>query len=191
MGLRFFLGPRAILLPILGLALGAMAVPLAKFPIAIAVLWTAAALLPQDRGNPTALITTLLASGVIRWYAVDNFAGQDRIAAFLAMQTIPRATTIALAWVSRPVEDGAAYEFMAALSTPAALVAIIIGLAAAALCGVRTGIVLVLGAYLIARVVQWLVYRSRGAVNAAALASAQLLTEITTMLLFTCAACTF
>ena len=191
MGLTLFRGPRAILLPIFGIALGAIAVPLANYPIAIAAIWTVAMLVPQERPNLRTLVLISISSGIIRWLTLNDFAGQDRLAAFLAMQTIPRAAMIALAWVSRPGDDGPGYEFSAALITPVAIVSIALGLATAALCGIRTGIVLVLAAYLIVRAVRWFAYRYRGGADADAFAAAQLLIEITILLLFTCVACRF
>jgi len=190
-GLTFFRGPRAILLPIFGIALGAIAVPLANYPIAIAAIWTVAMMLPQERRNIKALVLTAISSGILRWLALNDFAGQDRLAAFVAMQTIPRAAVVALAWVSLPGDDGPGYEFSAALTTPVAVVSIAIGLATAALCGIRTGVILVLGAFLILRTVRWFAYRYRGGADADAFAAAQLLIEIMILLLFTCVACKF
>ncbi len=193
MGLAFlwFRGPRAILLPIFGIALGAIAVPLGNYPIAIALIWTVAMILPQERPGLRSWALTAISSGILRWLALNDFAGQDRLAAFLAMQTIPRASIIALAWVSRPGDDGPGYEFSTAVSTPVAIVSIVIGLVTAALCGIRTGIVLVLGTYLILRTVRWFAYRYRGGADADAFAAAQLLIEIAILLLFTCGYCRF
>ncbi len=104
-------------------------------------------------------------------------------------QVIPRASMIALAWVSRPAPWGLGYEFSSTLVSWEALIAILEGVAAAMWLGIRPGVMILAGTYLILRLVQWLSYRYQGGVNADALGMAQLLTEFFVLLLFDCSAC--
>jgi Cobalamin-5-phosphate synthase len=186
----FFKGARAIFLPLFGAAIAAIGVTLVPHYGLIALLWTAAAMLPRER--PSLNVTTLtivIASGLLRWLALESFGGQNIFAAFLAMQVAPRAAMLALAWVSRPGDVGRGYEFSATLTTPLVLIAIAEGVAAAFFCGFRTGLAILAGAYLMLRGIRWFSYRQLGGVNADSFGAAQLLVELFVLLMFTCAAC--
>ena len=137
-----------------------------------------------------------MAAGVaVRWLAIDGLAlgalASERalVEVFIAVQTVPRAAMVAIAWVSRPTGEGAGFGFSSALPTPGALIAISEGVAAALLCGLRPGLAILAGAYVIIRGVRWFWYREAGGVNADTFGATQLLIEIFVLLLFTCGAC--
>jgi cobalamin synthase len=215
LGLRLWRGPRVILLPLYGAAVGAMgagiyfailymwvvgaargatALPIKLDELLVATLWGALAFLPHERrssgfaGAVTGTMT-FLASIAIRWLAIDALVPGRTIEVFIAAQTVPRAAMVAIAWASRPAGEGTGYGFSSALTTPFALIAIAEGAAAALLCGLRPGLAILAGAYVIIRGVRWFSYRYAGGVNADSFGGTQLLIEIFVLLLFTCGAC--
>ena len=123
---------------------------------------------------------------VARWQAVEHLATAHVYEAFIAAQAVPRAAIVALAWVSRPVGTGLGLAFSSALTTTAAIAAIVQGLAAAFLCGVRPGILIVLGAYLAIRAARWHFYRRIGGVNGDCLGALEQILEIFILVLFAC-----
>ena len=200
LGLRLWRGPRVIFLPLYGAAIGAIvgvlyAPPGHGLPIRlteglVAILWAALAFLPHERRSIGATgAVTIAASIAIRWLAIDALIPGRTIEVFIAAQTVPRAAIVAIAWASRPSGEGLGEEFSSALTTPFALIAITEGVAAALLCGLRPGLAILAGAYVIIRAVRWFSYRYAGGVNADSFGATQLLIEIFVLLLFTCGAC--
>jgi hypothetical protein len=167
----------AVLQPVLGALLGlcgwGLIVILPEGPGAVAALlvWTAVTLAEGERGFARwfprlPLLGTLLAGCTIlvRWYALISLQTSSRRLAvgIVAAMTMGPAASIALAWVSRPVDD-AAVRRLSVLTTPAALIAIGEGLVAALMCGPRKGIVLTLVAWLLLRLVSYITqWRFRG-----------------------------
>jgi len=200
--LRSLKGPRAILFPAfgaligaigagiyLGLPRGATALPIID-EVLIAALWGALAFAPhEDRRFGIASAISITASIAIRWFAIDALVPGPVVQVFIAAQTVPRAAVVAIAWASRPAAAGAGLAFSSTLTTPVALIAIAEGIAAAMLCGLRPGLAILVGAYLIIRAVRWFWYRYAGGVNADAFGATQLLIEMFVLLLFTCGAC--
>jgi hypothetical protein len=80
----------------------------------------------------------LLAFFLVRWQALA-FAAVPVVPLLIAAQALGRAGLVALAWISRPA--GAAIQRW--LTTPAALLAIVCGVAAAFVCGLRFGVAVV------------------------------------------------
>jgi len=120
-----------------------------------------------------------------RWQALQYMLAPNVLLACVAAQAVPRAAMVGLAWTSRPVGTGLGQAFSAPLSTPAALFALAQGAVAALATGVREGVLLVLGAYLIARASRWYFYRRLGGVNGDCLGATEQLLEIYALLLFT------
>ena len=103
---------------------------------------------------------------IARWQALDHLtAPPDLLTVCIASQAVPRAAMVALAWVSRPAGSGLASAFASTLSTPAALIAIALGFAAAMFCGFRAGVAMILGSYLIVRLARAYFYKRIGGVN--------------------------
>lgn len=186
-------GPRAILYPLWGVALGVAGMLLAPHNALIAILWTIAALLPQEKRNWSVPAMTAIASGIVRWSLLESIPRPASFAAglaiFIAIETVPRAALIAIAWTSRPAAQDAIDKFSSMLSTPMALIAIALGAAAALDAGIRPGIALILGCYVLIRAVRWLSYRVHGGINADTLGITQLFAELLALLLFACSAC--
>lgn len=128
----------------------------------------------------------IVLSIVARWQAVEHVATPRVFEAFIAAQAVPRAAIVALAWVSRPVGTGLGLAFSSTLTTTASVAAIAQGAAAAFACGVRPGVVILLGAYLLIRVMRWHFYRRIGGVNGDCLGATEQLLEILILVLFAC-----
>ena len=194
--MRWFDGRRAILLPLCGAAMGAIGaffyaeLPIPFAALLIAVTWSALAFVPRESERfGIADAVNMAAAAAVRWLAIEHLATGRALTIFIAAQAVPRAAMIVLAWVSRPAPAGAGYAFSSTLETWMALIAMAAGFAAAFACGLRPAAMILAGAYLIGRLVQWISYRVRGAVNADSFGAAQLLTELYVLLLFDCAAC--
>jgi len=134
-----------------------------------------------------AIVISILA----RWQAVDHLATDRLLEVFIAAQAVPRAAIVALAWVSRPVGTGLGLAFSSTLSTPVAFVAIAQGIAAALACGLRPGLVIILGAYLVIRIAQAYFYKRIGGVNGDCLGATEQILEIFILILFTCRNCSW
>jgi cobalamin synthase len=168
----------------------AAALPIKLDELLVATLWGALAFLPRERRRFGIAGAIAIAAGIaIRWLALDALAPGRTIEVFIASQTVPRAAIVAIAWASRPAGEGAGHEFSTALRTPIALIAIAEGIAAALLCGLRPGLAILAGAYVIIRAVRGFSYRYSGGVNADSFGATQSLIEIFVLLLFTCGAC--
>jgi hypothetical protein len=100
----------------------------------------------------------------------------------IAAMAVGPAASVALAWISRPVDD-AAFRRLSVLTAPQAIVAIGEGIAAALLCGVRTGTVLVLVSWLLLRGVTALVNWRWGGVRGSDLEAFRVVVETTSLTL--------
>jgi cobalamin synthase len=195
---KWFAGRRAILLPVYGAAIGAIgaavylkspkALPNSAAAFLAAALWTALALLPREQTTRVNVIA-IGAAFAVRWLAIDHLATGAVLPIFVAAQTVPRAAMIVLAWMSRPAPSGSGYAFSSTLNTWIALIAMAMGIAAAFACGLRPAAMILAGAYLIGRLVQWISYRVRGGLNAESLGVTQLSIELYVLLIFDCATC--
>jgi adenosylcobinamide-GDP ribazoletransferase len=193
-------GKTAAWFPLVGAALGAAGagiylIALRALPAPIAALacvgfWAAAGrVLHEGRLVYAAVALSVLA----RWLALDYFAGPDILVACIAAQAVPRAAIVGLAWVSRPVSrpsgTGVGYALSSTLTTPAAIAALAQGVLAAFLCGARAGAVLIVGAFLIARLAREFAYKRWGGVNGNCLGATEQLLEIFILGVFACRAC--
>jgi len=154
------------LLPLWGALLGA-----GKFPVWVLVpAWIVLARIEQRvlRLSNAYLIASVAAGAV--WWGLGSRALEGAIAA----HAIARASMIALAWTSRPAASGVPL----AVSTWEALVAISTALLIAFVAlDLRPAVAAVAAAYLVVRVVRQWFYRSKGGVDATALAIAKGSTE--------------
>jgi adenosylcobinamide-GDP ribazoletransferase len=134
-----------------------------------------------------AIVLSLLA----RWQALDHLA-TDRIwQVLIASQAVPRAAIVALAWVSRPVGTGLGLAFSSTMTTTAAVLAMAQGVAAALACGLRPGVTILLGIYVIIRLAQAYFYRRIGGINGDCLGATEQFCEILILVLFTCRNCSW
>jgi adenosylcobinamide-GDP ribazoletransferase len=131
----------------------------------------------------------LVLSVILRWQAIEHIETARFLQVCIAAQAVPRAALVALAWVSRPVGTGLALAFCSTLTTPAAIAAIVQGVLAAMLCGVRPGLAIVIGTYFILRLARWYFYRRIGGVNGDCLGATEQVLEILILVLFTCRNC--
>ena len=149
---------------------------------------TMLAILKDSRIGAFGAVAIVL-SVVARWQALEHVAAQRVIEICIAAQTVPRAAMVGLAWTSRPASSGMSLAFSSTLTTPVALTAIGQGLLAALITGWRPGLVIAIGAYLIARIARWYFYRRIGSVNGDCLGATEQILEILVLLVFTCTAC--
>jgi cobalamin synthase len=163
------------------LTLRSLSPSLAAF--ACVVLWTAAGRMPHEGKCPYATVTL---GALVKWLALDHFAGSNLLYACIAAQALPRAAMVGLAWVSRPAAD---YSGSSSLRTPDAIVALSSGILGASLVGVRAGVVLIVGSFLITRLVREYFYKRWGGVNADAMGATQQFLESFTLALFACGTC--
>lgn len=191
--------PNPLLRLLLGVALGALGVlvyldlpkaSLTLTEVLIATFWGALAFAPREAPRFGIAAGAVLVAGVaVRWFALDALLPARVLEVYIASQTVPRAAMIVMAWVSRPAGNGTAERFGAKLTIPVAMIAIVVGIAAALLCGVRPGMGILVGSYLIVRLVIWFSDRYAGGLTGDSLGITQLLTELFVLLLFMCSAC--
>jgi adenosylcobinamide-GDP ribazoletransferase len=132
----------------------------------------------------------IVLSIVARWQAIDHLT-TPVVETMIASQAVPRAAIVALAWVSRPAGEGLGLAFCSTLTSWGAMLAIAQGVAAALLCGLRPGLTILLGSYLILRIAQWYFYRRIGGVNGDCFGAVEQFLEIFILVLFTCNACSW
>lgn len=168
--------------------IAALPIPLAA--LACVALWAIAGRLPHEGKFP---YLTLALATLAKWLALAHFAGSNLLLVCIAAQTVPRAAMVGLAWASRPVVDrdgtGVGYAFCSKLRTPAAIAALGQGIVAASLFGARAGVVLIVGSFLITKLVREYFYKRWGGVNADAMGATQQFLEIFTLAIFACGAC--
>jgi adenosylcobinamide-GDP ribazoletransferase len=128
-------------------------------------------------------------SVLARWQALEHIATPRVVEVCIAAQAVPRAALVGLAWVSRPIGTGLGLAFSSTLTTQAALIAMAQGIVAALACGLRPGLVIIGGAYLMIRLARWYFYRRIGGVNGDCLGATEQLHEIFVLFLFTCQTC--
>src|SRR5262249_36600047 len=128
---------------------------------------------------------------VARWQAVEHLAAGRILEIMIASQAVPRAAIVALAWISRPAGTGLGLAFSSTLTTPAAALAILQGIVAALACGIRPGVVILLGSYLVIRMTQSYFYKRIGGINGDCLGATEQILEIFILVLFTCRNCSW
>jgi adenosylcobinamide-GDP ribazoletransferase len=131
----------------------------------------------------------IVLSVIARWQAVQLLSTPGVLEVFIAAQAVPRAAMVGLAWVSRPAGTGLGLAFSSTLTTPIALIALAQGALAAFLLGVRPGVAIGLGSYLVVRGARWYFYRRIGGVNGDCLGATEQILEIFILVLFTCRTC--
>ena len=131
----------------------------------------------------------ILLSVLARWQALEYLAAPRVIETMIAVQAVPRAAIVAMAWCSRPAGSGLGYSLSSTLSTPAALAAMVQGTAAALLCGWRPGLAMMAGSVLIVQASRGWFYVRLGGVNGDCLGFTEQLIEIFILLMFACRSC--
>jgi cobalamin synthase len=150
--------------------------PASVAALAAALFWLLAARLDRKLAGVEPPILSRIVVALLWFQALRHLDSQRVLAVTLAAHTVSRAAVVVLAWASRPSAKG--WKPSSHLRTPQALLALVVGLAAAALTGLRAGLVIVLGTYLILRLARAWCYRSRGGIDGPGLAAAQQLTEV-------------
>jgi cobalamin synthase len=116
------------------------------------------------------------------WFYVLGSANPTRLVlAALAAHSLSRASVIAMAWVSRPSQEGMALSKK--LDSFSAGLAIACGGVTAFLCGIRPAVLMLLLAFLILRLARQWYYHNLGGINATALSLTQRATELSTLLI--------
>jgi adenosylcobinamide-GDP ribazoletransferase len=134
----------------------------------------------------------LIFSVLLRWKALEHVYGPSVLAVCIAAQAVPRAAMVGLAWTSRPVGTGLGYALASTLRTPAALAAIALGIAAAFLCGLTAGAMIVAGSVVIVRLARSYFYARIGGVNGDCLGATGQLIEIFILLgIAVCVVCSW
>ena len=131
----------------------------------------------------------ILLSVLARWQALEYLATPRVVETLIAAQAVPRAAMVAMAWVSRPAGSGLGYALASTLSTPAAVVAMALGVAAALLCGWRPGLAMIAGSVLIVQASRAWFYLRIGGVNGDCLGFTEQLIEIFVLTMFACRSC--
>jgi adenosylcobinamide-GDP ribazoletransferase len=194
-------GRGVIWFPLIGAAIGAFGahlyaaaavwMPRSAAALIVILFWTALSGILHEgwyegRWKFGGLIWLAIALSVVaRWQVLEHLRAENVFAVMVAAQAVPRAGMVALAWVSRPTGSGLGLEFSASLNSVSAVISIALGIAAALACGVRLGIVIVLGAYIVIRLVQTYFYPHKGGVNADGFGIAEQLLETLVLILFT------
>jgi adenosylcobinamide-GDP ribazoletransferase len=148
------------------------------------------AILKDSRIGTFGAVAVVL-SLIARWQALQYFSGASLVAVCMAAQAVPRAAMVGLAWISRPVGTGLGYALASTLRTPLALAALAQGAIAALCCGLRAGLVILLGSFLIVRLARAYFYKRLGGVNGDCLGATEQLLEIFILGLFTCTICSW
>lgn len=150
------------------------------------------AILKDSRIGTYGAIAVLL-SVLARWQALEYLATprvwETTLEVMIAAQTVPRAAIVAMAWCSRPAGSGLGHALASTLSTPAAVVAMALGAAAALLCGWRPGLAMIAGSVLIVQASRAWFYRRIGGVNGDCLGFTEQLIEIFVLTMFACRSC--
>jgi hypothetical protein len=194
---------KAALWPLYGAALGGAGIalyvsaiqflPVGVAAVVVAMFWASVSRVVREDvlfGAPRGGRAPLrIAAGVLLaavWVAAFVHEGVSRtgvlrmMAAAIAAQTLSRAGVVAMAWVSRPAAGG--LELCARLRSVAAVMAVLIGLLAALIYGVRIGTAMVVGAYLILRTARGWFYRQHQGIDGDDVAAARMFVEGFTML---------
>src|SRR5690242_960869 len=86
--------------------------PVQVAELAVAILWGALAFAPRERGRLAAADFAVAAAAIaVRWFALDAVMPSQLLAIGIASQCVPRASMLALAWVSTPAGAGPAEKF--------------------------------------------------------------------------------
>jgi adenosylcobinamide-GDP ribazoletransferase len=189
-------GRAAILFPLAGAMLGAAGaalyvasshvLPGPAAALLTVAFWTGVPGRPFSRmpkGRRVFGVVAMVLSVAVRWQALEHLATPRLLELCIAAQAVPRAATVALAWVSRPAATALDLAFSSTLTTAVALAAIAQGAAAAMACGLRPGLLIAAASYLTIRAARWYCYRRIGGVNGAGLRAAGRLLEIVVLLL--------
>lgn len=162
----------AILMPAVAAVLGAIAAGLMSIHptlfIASALLLWGLVYRRRERDLARFGITgflVLLVLMVLRLAALGTIGQLTRLhlfEAFIAAEMLGAAAIVAVAWTTTPAPE--AFPFASTLRSRDAVIAMLEATAAALCCGLRIGAALVIGTYLILRLVRgWMLWRWKGA----------------------------
>jgi hypothetical protein len=173
--------------------------PVPAAAAAVAVFWASvSSLLREDLriGAPHGplIVARIIPRGLaaLVWIATFVHQGASRTGVLrmaviaAAAQCISRAGAVALAWTSQPAAGG--LELCARLRISAVVPALLTGVLAASMTGLRIGIALLVGAYLILRGARDWFYRRHAGIDGDDIAYARMTVECFTVLLASFAA---
>jgi cobalamin synthase len=189
---------KAALWPLYGAALGGAGIalfvsaiqfmPVVLAALAVALFWASVSRVvredvrfgvPRGPFSPLDFAARQLMAALWIWAFIHEGATRVGVlrlaAAAITAQTISRAGVVAMAWTSRPAAGG--MELSARLSRGGAAIALLIGLLAALIYGLRIGAALMVGAYLILRAARGWFYRQHGGIDGGDVAHARMLVE--------------
>jgi hypothetical protein len=145
----------------------------------IFVAWVGLALVEQKALKLPAMVHVIGAAVVAPLFLlVDPVRTAFVVTAALA---VGRAAMISLLWVSRPAAEGIAIG--RALRTSTVIVALLVGVGAALLCGIRSAILIVLAGYIVVRGVREYWYKRRGGIDGLSLSITLRISELVTVLI--------
>ena len=133
----------------------------------------------------------VLLSVLARWQALEYLATPRVWEVMVAAQAVPRAAIVAMAWCSRPVGSGLGHALTATLSTRGAMVAMVLGAAAALLTGWRPGLAMIAGSVLLVQASRGWFYLRLGGINGDCLGFTEQLIEIFVLTMFACRSCSW
>jgi adenosylcobinamide-GDP ribazoletransferase len=133
----------------------------------------------------------ILLSVLARWQALEYLATPRVLETMIAVQAVPRAAIVAMAWCSRPAGLGLGYALASTLNTPVAVAAMAQGAAAALLCGWRPGLVMIAGSVLIVQASRGWFYLRVGGLTGDCLGFTEQLIEIFILVMFACRSCSW
>lgn len=132
----------------------------------------------------------LLFSVLLRWQGLANVAA-GVVPVLVASQAVSRAALVALAWIARPAGGGMGAEFSTRLTTAGAVTAIVLGVAAAAACGLRLGWAIVSTSVLLTYGARRYFHARLGGVTGDCLGALSQAVETSILVVGSCASCSW
>ena len=143
----------------------------------------------KDFAGSFGILTVALLS-LLRWLALVHLATPP-LPLMTAAGALSRASLVALAWIARPAAREAGASFAARLTSGGAIVAIVFGLAASALCPFRLGWAAVSLSILLVFAARKYFHARLGGVSDGALGTLSLFTESAILVLASCQPCSW
>lgn len=141
----------------------------------------------HPRTNP--VLIAIAAGSLLRWWTLTQLATPRIVAVCVLVHTVSRASTVGLAWMSRPAANGSASYL--SVSTRWALLAIAEGIAASFLLGWHDAIVVLVVGYSLVRGARWFAYSHRSGLDDESLAISEQVFECALLGIFACTDCRF
>ncbi len=135
-------------------------------------------------------VVALIFSILLRWQALTNLT-TALLPSLVAVQVLPRAAMVVLAYISRPAGGGMGARFCESMTAPVAIAAIVQAIAAALWCGFRPGAVLLCAATAVILTARVFFERRLGGINGDCLGAVAQLTETSSLVLLACPKCSW